>query len=271
MYLDDMQSLKNNGKKATTIQSDLSRIKTHIIPKLGGYKVASITSEQIERFMNECSRGSAKRIIAVTGAIFSFAVKRKLRSDNPVSSIEKPSDVKKTRRLAKGEYQQLWAAVHGGAPLRSVVDDIFMFLAITGFRSTEARLLRWAEVDLERHCATLIESKTGQSVRPLSGAAMEIIQGQQRNGGYVFELNGAAIPDLNQRWAKLGMPKDVTPHTLRHSFASLAGDMGMADSTIAGLLGHSRSSITSRYIHLDKALIVAANEVADETLRLMCN
>ena len=65
------------------------------------------------------------------------------------------------------------------------------------------------------------------------------------------------------------MPKDVTPHTLRHSFASLAGDMGLADSTIAGLLGHARSSITSRYIHLDKALIVAANEVAEETLRLM--
>jgi hypothetical protein len=45
--------------------------------------------------------------------------------------------------------------------------------------------------------------------------------------------------------------------------------MGLADSTIAGLLGHARQSITSRYIHLDKALVAAANEVAGETLRLM--
>jgi len=65
------------------------------------------------------------------------------------------------------------------------------------------------------------------------------------------------------------MPSDVTPHTLRHSFASLAGDMGLSDSTIAGLLGHSRQSITSRYIHLDKALVAAADAVANETLRLM--
>jgi site-specific recombinase XerD len=74
---------------------------------------------------------------------------------------------------------------------------------------------------------------------------------------------------MAEQWAKLGMPDGVTPHTLRHSFASLAGDMGFADSTIAGLLGHSRSSITSCYIHLDKALIEAADKVAGETMRLM--
>jgi integrase len=65
------------------------------------------------------------------------------------------------------------------------------------------------------------------------------------------------------------MSRDVTPHTLRHSFASLEADLGLPDNTIAGLLGHARSSITSRYIHLDKALIAAADQVAGETMRLM--
>jgi integrase len=66
------------------------------------------------------------------------------------------------------------------------------------------------------------------------------------------------------------MPSDVTPHTLRHSFASLAADIGLADHTISGLLGHATRSITSRYTHLaDKALIEAADLVARETLRLM--
>jgi site-specific recombinase XerD len=77
------------------------------------------------------------------------------------------------------------------------------------------------------------------------------------------------VGNLTQQWAKLGLDKTITPHVLRHSFASLAGDLGLADSTIAGLLGHSRSSITSRYIHLDKALIAAADIVAGETMRLM--
>jgi site-specific recombinase XerD len=65
------------------------------------------------------------------------------------------------------------------------------------------------------------------------------------------------------------MAKDVTPHVLRHSFASLAADLGLADSTIAGLIGHKQQSITSRYLHLDKTLVIAADKVATETLRLM--
>jgi site-specific recombinase XerD len=59
------------------------------------------------------------------------------------------------------------------------------------------------------------------------------------------------------------------PHVLRHSFASLAADLGLADSTIAGMIGHMQQSVTSRYLHLDKALISAAEIVANETLRLM--
>jgi site-specific recombinase XerD len=68
---------------------------------------------------------------------------------------------------------------------------------------------------------------------------------------------------------KLKMPSDVSPHVLRHSFASLGADLGLADSTIAGLIGHKQQSITSRYLHLDKVLISAANMVAAETTRLM--
>ena len=83
-------------------------------------------------------------------------------------------------------------------------------------------------------------------------------------------VHGKPILALRHQWLKLGMAKDVSPHTLRHSFASLAADLGHADSTIAGLIGHKQQSITSRYLHLDKTLISAANIVADATLRLMC-
>ena len=65
------------------------------------------------------------------------------------------------------------------------------------------------------------------------------------------------------------MDKSIVPHVLRHSFASLGADLGLADSTIAGLIGHKQQSMTSRYLHLDKALVSAANIVAVETMRLM--
>jgi hypothetical protein len=54
----------------------------------------------------------------------------------------------------------------------------------------------------------------------------------------------------------------VTPHVLRHTFASIAGDLGFSELTIAGLLGHSSRGVTQRYVHLDAALAVAADQVS---------
>jgi integrase len=40
---------------------------------------------------------------------------------------------------------------------------------------------------------------------------------------------------------------DITPQVLRHSFATLAIDLGFTEATVKGLLGHSRGSVTDRY------------------------
>jgi integrase len=82
---------------------------------------------------------------------------------NPVRGVEIPKDAKRNRRLSELEYQQLGAALKGG-----IISDIFLLLAVTGFRSSAAKNLRWEECDLERNIVTLGDSKTGVSVRPLS-------------------------------------------------------------------------------------------------------
>jgi integrase len=190
--------------------------------------------------MNDSPPGSARTIIALLSSIFSFAIKRKLRADNPCQGIVKPKDNRKTRRLSVSEYAQFGTAISGG----SVPHDIFLFLAVSGWRSSEARLLRHSEIDLERCIATLADSKTGQSVRPLSRASIDIIKRQTRNGDYVFNRNANIVSNLEPYWRKLELPRDITQHTLRHSFASLSADMGYSDNVIAGMLGHARSSIT---------------------------
>jgi site-specific recombinase XerD len=262
----DEYSARENGKKPATIKADNSRIKLHIKPKLGRLKVVSVTSEQIEDFMHSLSQGSQGRVVGLLGAIFSYAVKRKLVTVNPVREVEKPKEVKRNRRLSEAEYAQLGAALKG-----DMVSDIFQLLAVTGFRSSEVKNLRWSELDLDRSIVTLGDTKTGVSVRPLSDAAIAIIKRQKKNGSeYVFDYeHGKPIGNLRSRWLKLNMDGTIVPHVLRHSFASLAADLGLADSTIAGLIGHKQQSITSRYLHLDKALISAANIVAVETLKLM--
>ena len=67
------------------------------------------------------------------------------------------------------------------------------------------------------------------------------------------------------RITKLGnIPADVTPHVLRHSFASVAADIGLSELTIASLLGHKKASVTSKYTHhADAVLLAAADAVAN--------
>jgi len=159
--------------------------------------------------------------------------------------------------------------------INSTAADVILFLALTGWRNREANNLRWTEIDIDRKMAILADTKTGQSIRPLSNAAIEVLL-RRRNvkdssAQFVFATNlGRPLHNINENFSKLGLPKDVTPHTLRHSFASLAADLGLPDHTISGLLGHARQGITSRYMHLgDNALLDAADLVANETLRLM--
>lgn len=56
---------------------------------------------------------------------------------------------------------------------------------------------------------------------------------------------------------------DLTPHVLRHSFSSVANDLGFTEATIGALMGHSSGTVTGRYIHaVDALLIMAADSVA---------
>jgi integrase len=187
------------------------------------------------------------------------------------------ADGRRDRRLSDDEYEAL------GKALRLAVEKMWpaavaaaRFLALTGWRSGEVLGLRWEEVDLRRRTALLKDTKTGRSVRPLSNGACDILRTLTRGGVLVFPATRgdgrmSGFPKFCARIARNGgLPADVTPHVLRHSFASLAGDLGYSEPTIAALVGHKGHTITSRYIHAaDAVLLAAADTVAGKTAELM--
>jgi site-specific recombinase XerD len=66
------------------------------------------------------------------------------------------------------------------------------------------------------------------------------------------------------------LPIDITPHVLRHSFASLAADFGYSELRIAALIGHKGHSITSRYVHsADSVLLATADAVVGRSAEMM--
>ncbi len=268
-YVEDMTAKKINGKKQSTILTDKSWIKKHLMPTFGKFRAAAITKEQVEDFMNQHASGTGKRLVVLLSAIFNFGIRKKIITVNPCTGVQKPVDKVRIRRLSAGEYKTLGRSLTAVA--EPTVQSVLRALMVTGWRSGEIRSLRWTECDLPRFTANLENTKSGRSVRPLGAEAIRIIESQPRRNEFVFNLNGKPIRNINYHFAKLGLDKTITPHVLRHSFASLAADLGFGDHVIGSLLGHRQSSITSRYLHLDKSLIEAADTVAQRTLELIAH
>jgi integrase len=286
-------------KKPSTLNTDRGRIERHVKPLLGARKVAAVTREDVEAFMYDVAegktaatvktgkhglarvtggKGTAARTVGLLGAIFAYAVKRRMRVDNPVANVGRFADGHRSRRMTDDEYAAL-----GDALRKASAEAIWPpavacvhLLALTGWRSGEALTLSWMDLDFARRTAFLRDTKTGESMRLLSRVACDVASGLDRLDTLVFPSTRgknrmAGFPKLWARIAKLGgLSGEVTPHVLRHSFASLAADLNYSDATIANLIGHKRHSVTSRYVHsADPVLLAAADAIAAEISRRM--
>jgi integrase len=261
----------------------------------GSTKVRKATGKKRGLSNVRGGRGASSRTVGLLGALFTYAVRKRMRPDNPVQGVVRHADGRRERRLSDPEYAGLGAGLAAAAlpaPRRTprkggpsepaglwpAALAATRFLALTGWRSGEALTLRWEHVDLDRRTARLPDTKTGLSVRPLSRAACDVLRGLTRADAeaLVFQASRgkgtmAGFPAMFARIIKAGgLPSDVTPHVLRHSFASLAGDLGYSETTIAALVGHKGQSITSRYVHAADAVLLAAGDaVARRTAELM--
>ena len=306
-YWDDVKSgrfLTRTGKpkKTSTLKTDESRLERHIKPLLGQLAVGTISRHDVETFMHQVAegktakrmktakkrgmsnvrggRGAATRTMGLLSAIVTYAVDKGLRTDNPVHRVRKFAENKRERRLTDGEYESLGAAIrkaHKQSIWPPAIQAI-QLLAVTGWRSSEAINLQAKELDLPQKTARLGDTKTGRSIRPLSKAACEILGGvtSASHTTLIFPASRGegTLTGFRSFWnrvMKLGeLPSDVTPHTLRHSFASIAADLGYSEPTIAALIGHKAHTVTSRYVHsADAVLTAAADAVALHIIGLM--
>jgi integrase len=279
-------------KKPSTIRNDRSRIERHIKPLLGHRKIREVTRADVERFQRDVAAGrtagdhktgyrgrsivtggigAARLSMILLSAIFSFATQRELRPDNPCVGVRRYKPGKSERFLTSAEQVRLGEALAAAecAGMNPKAIAVIRVLALTGARVGEILSLRWPEVDFERTCLRLSDSKTGAKVIPLGAAAMQVIAAQERREGieYVFPgAHGGPLGGIGKLWRKMrnaaGLA-DVRLHDLRHSFASNIVNAGGSLPVIGALLGHRSTQTTARYAHLaDDPLRAVADRAA---------
>ncbi|MGO7888997.1 tyrosine-type recombinase/integrase [Rhizobium leguminosarum] len=291
---------RGKPKKASTIYVDQGRAKRHIIPLLGSKLVQDLTQVDVVRMMRDVTTGktatsektdklrgraiveggagTASQAVTLLSAILTYAVSEGIIPHNPARGIKKPAVGKRTRRLDAKDYRALGKALAEATdvPWQGIVGTKLFLL--TGFRLSEIAGLKRSEVDEPGSCFRLDDSKEGASVRPIGKPVFDVLTAVSRQDDNPHVLPGprsedgyyTSLDEAIRKLAKRAGLAGVTSHVMRHSYASVAGDLGFTEITIAALLGHAAAGVTQRYVHhLDSVLIAAADKVSGEIHSMM--
>jgi integrase len=297
MYLGDLHAglvLGKGGrpKASGTVVSDVGRINRHIIPLLGNRRLKDLVKADVNRMMKDImvgktrmsaktkklrgksivrgGAGTAARTVSLFGGMLTYAGEAGLIDSNPAHGIRKPKYAVRQRRLNEDEYRILGEMLCAAEPSYPITVNIIRLIAMTGCRRSEIINLLWNDVDIDHSCLRLTQSKEGFSVRPIGLPVVEFLDVERPYADATFVFPGSgydnAFGGFPNHWAAIfkGSPLDgVTAHVLRHSFASVANDLGYTEITIAALIGHSKGTMTSKYVHtLDSSLVMAADSIA---------
>ncbi len=156
---------------------------------------------------------------------------------------------------------------------------IFAFLYGTGLRVSE--LLSLKRKDLEQNAKQFRIIGKGSKMRSVfmtktaQKFLAEYLTLREDSSPYVFisfsknsygkQLSRNAIEELVRKYAiGAGITKKVTPHTLRHSFATQLLKKGADIRTVQALLGHSSITTTQIYTHIDDKHLQSVHDLLDE-------
>jgi integrase len=296
IFLAEHVEVKRKRTTAAHYQSLLEKV---VLPELGNRKAEQVTPSDLAKLHAKMRNRpyQANRMLAVVGALYVFAGKRKIlpSSFNPARGIEKYPEKRHERLLAADELSRLGDAIreaetvglpyeidktkttakhapketHRRTKIGPHAAAALRLLILTGARLREILHLKWKHVDLERGLLLLPDSKTGKKAIVLNAPARDILANLPRVGTYAIAGQSAGTEDdkpradLNRPWraiVKRAGLNGLRIHDLRHTHASVGAGLGLGLPIIGKLLGHTQPSTTARYAHLDNDPLRRASE-----------
>ncbi|MCW5851668.1 MAG: site-specific tyrosine recombinase XerD [Anaerolineae bacterium] len=223
----------------------------------------------------EYTSATVARKVAAMKSFFHYLKSTGIVTDDPTAELDSPKVNKRLPHTLSPQEVELLLSAPGESDSHKVLRDraLLELLYASGMRVSEIVSLQQSDVDEDgRHVR--VRSSDGKKTReiPIAGRAADALVEYAERGRPVF-AKGSDTPAffLNPRGTQLtrqglwliikkyvetaGIQAEVTPHTLRHSFATHLLDRGADLKNVQELLGHSNISTTQIYTQLagDKA------------------
>ncbi|PCI20034.1 MAG: tyrosine recombinase XerC [Piscirickettsiaceae bacterium] len=237
----------------------------------------------VRRFMSERHRKglgarSLQRELSACRTFFDFLIKNDGLPYNPALGIRAPKAAKALPHIL--DVDQM-AALLDAAPKDNLdVRDVAMWeiMYSSGLRVSEITGLNLFDIDLAAHSILVVSGKGNKSrLLPLGKKAIAAIQRWLTVRGQLLKegenalfvgKTGRRLSTRNvqlrlERWRKkIGIQGRLTPHMLRHSFASHMLESSQDLRAVQELLGHANISTTQVYTHLDFQHLAAVYDQA---------
>lgn len=240
----------------------------------------------LEMMKASMARASVRLRFSALRAFYAFLHMRRTISKNVLLEVSLPKSEKQLPRfLTTSQVDALVAAPVAAvknkqAPTWMAARDaaVIELFYSTGMRLSELVGLDVRDVDPISETARVTGKGSRERVCPVGGPALEAIQRYRHaarvNAGPLFinksrrRLSPRAVNSLLKlRLSQAGLPSDLSPHKLRHSFATHLLDNGADLRSVQTLLGHASLSTTQIYTHVTierlKAAFMAAHPRAE--------
>ena len=214
------------------------------------------------------SRATMGRKVAAIRSFFRFLHKERYVQRNPATLVATPRMEKRVpRTLTPDAVAALMSAPQGAGVLALRDRAILELLYGTGARVSELASLDRENVHLEERCIRVLGKGRKERILPFGAKALaamtdylgrrSTIAGGRIQGAPFFlnrhgtRLSSRSVARLIDKYVCLTAPGlKVSPHTLRHCFASHLLDAGADLRAIQELLGHSSLATTQKYTHV---------------------
>jgi integrase/recombinase XerD len=274
--------------------NDLEQFVQFLTEHLGNTSWQQVTKADLIAYVNslkeerEYASATVARKIAATKSFFHHLCQRGILKEDPSATLDSPK-VRKylPTAISQEEVVRLLQAPAQHETVRSLRDVALLeLLYATGMRVSELVSLDVADLDLERGCVRCSNrgGRNKERTIPIYRRAVEVL------GRYLSDSRPKLVHDdrepalfLNHRGHRLtrqglwliikkyveevGIEAPVTPHTLRHSFATHLLSGGADVREVQGLLGHANISTTQVYTQLNPEKLREAYDEAHPRAR----